>query len=600
MTLYHGSSEIIYAIDFEKSNLREVFSKMKRVIIILLCLSLMVATVSLGFTVDISLAASSAPTVTSLTQQLTPFEINSYVISSMPKGANAERYIMETRGIMGSLDYKSKTIQDIANNIKIESKTEYEKFRAAYDYVISNIEYDYTDNERRVTRWHAKASDVFDARIGVCDDYSIALIALLHALDIPAAFVTVYIPHVPGSDESSQVYPSSFTTTIENVLKGSSTGVGEGHSCVLAYVDNEWRIAEPTWGDSDKQQTRDYYFDMPLDSFSEKHIIESVSIHGTSPGEWVEFGLSSAKIVINGNEVNSFKAIQWNNTYYLSYIDLAAALAQYAKESLSAYSLIKPRFPPSTGHSVYIFPGLPYNPSGEEFIYTEYPFSSVHPEGFAYIIPIHIRGAGWLMRCVELGNGNVFIQYDDICSALGIAVEYNSNINTLALQTIEYNDTYNTAPRAHESPSPSPASRSVMPTASTVFLNNKAQAFEAYNIDGNNYFKLRDLAYVLNGTEKQFEVGYDNETRAIFLKSGQPYTIVGGEMMQGDGSVKSATPTQSIIYLDGEQLSLTVYLINGNNYFKLRDLMKAINVYVGYDTQSKAITLDSGRAYLDE
>jgi len=57
------------------------------------------------------------------------------------------------------------------------------------------------------------------------------------------------------------------------------------------------------------------------------------------------------------------------------------------------------------------------------------------------------------------------------------------------------------------------------PTASTVYLNDAVNAFEAYNIGGNNYFKLRDLAYVLNGTAKQFEVGYDNATKAITLIS---------------------------------------------------------------------------------
>ena len=32
---------------------------------------------------------------------------------------------------------------------------------------------------------------------------------------------------------------------------------------------------------------------------------------------------------------------------------------------------------------------------------------------------------------------------------------------------------------------------------------------EKYNIDGSNYFKLRDLAYLLNGTGSQFSVGWN-------------------------------------------------------------------------------------------
>ena len=44
------------------------------------------------------------------------------------------------------------------------------------------------------------------------------------------------------------------------------------------------------------------------------------------------------------------------------------------------------------------------------------------------------------------------------------------------------------------------------PTESNVLVNGVSKSFDAYNINGSNYFKLRDLAYVLNGTEKQFEI----------------------------------------------------------------------------------------------
>lgn len=44
----------------------------------------------------------------------------------------------------------------------------------------------------------------------------------------------------------------------------------------------------------------------------------------------------------------------------------------------------------------------------------------------------------------------------------------------------------------------SPANLAVVPSPQKVFLNNKEIQFNAYNINGNNYFKLRDLAYVFN------------------------------------------------------------------------------------------------------
>ena len=142
-------------------------------------------------------------------------------------------------------------------------------------------------------------------------------------------------------------------------------------------------------------------------------------------------------------------------------------------------------------------------------------------------------------------------------------------------------------------------SNTVNPTPSKVFVNGAEKSFEAYNIGGNNYFKLRDLAMVLNGTDKQFEVGYDNATRAITMTTGQPYTAVGGEMQAGDGRPKAANPTPSKIYIDGVELDFTVYNIGGNNFFKLRDLMSALDIAVTYDAATRNIGIDTSLPYTD-
>ena len=137
------------------------------------------------------------------------------------------------------------------------------------------------------------------------------------------------------------------------------------------------------------------------------------------------------------------------------------------------------------------------------------------------------------------------------------------------------------------------------PAVSTVYVNGVSKAFEAYSINGNNYFKLRDLAYILNGTDKQFSVGYDGKTRSITLTSGKAYTVVGGEMEGVATAAKAATAAlaQTAIIKDGKTLDLTVYSIGGNTFFKLRDLMGVIDVYVGYDNVNKAITLDTSKGY---
>ena len=138
------------------------------------------------------------------------------------------------------------------------------------------------------------------------------------------------------------------------------------------------------------------------------------------------------------------------------------------------------------------------------------------------------------------------------------------------------------------------------PTSSTVLVNGKNVAFDAYNIGGNNFFKLRDLAYTLNGTAKQFEVGYDNATRAITLTSGKAYTPVGGEMEGKGAGSKSATPTTSKIYMDGKEVQFTAYNIGGNNYFKLRDIGEAFDFGVDWDQAAQTIRIDTSKGYTPE
>ena len=141
------------------------------------------------------------------------------------------------------------------------------------------------------------------------------------------------------------------------------------------------------------------------------------------------------------------------------------------------------------------------------------------------------------------------------------------------------------------------------PTNSSVLVNGRDMTFDAYAIDGNNYFKLRDLAYVFNGTEKQFEVGWNESLNAIYLTSGRPYTTVGGEMTdKRSGSTGSKTPllTSSKIFLDGKEVAFTAYNIDGNNYFKLRDIGAALNFGVDWDGARNTIEISTSKGYTAE
>lgn len=137
------------------------------------------------------------------------------------------------------------------------------------------------------------------------------------------------------------------------------------------------------------------------------------------------------------------------------------------------------------------------------------------------------------------------------------------------------------------------------PTNSKILVNGGSKAFEAYNIDGNNYFKLRDLAKVINGTEKQFEVVWDQENLAINLISNKAYTSVGGELSEGDGKVKTPVLNKSKILKDGKEVELKAYNINGYNYFKLRDVASAFDIGVSWDGITNTVGINTAEGYTE-
>ncbi len=120
----------------------------------------------------------------------------------------------------------------------------------------------------------------------------------------------------------------------------------------------------------------------------------------------------------------------------------------------------------------------------------------------------------------------------------------------------------------------------VRPSTTKLMVDGKSVPCTAYIIKGNNYFKLRDLAALLDGTAAQFEVSFDNAAKIVSLTTGKSYTPVGGE-----GSVlkpAAAATSDWKLIVDGKEVSAQTYMIEGNYYFKLRDLGKALGFEVGY------------------
>ena len=132
------------------------------------------------------------------------------------------------------------------------------------------------------------------------------------------------------------------------------------------------------------------------------------------------------------------------------------------------------------------------------------------------------------------------------------------------------------------------------PTTSMVLIDGVEKSFEAYNINDNNYFKLRDIAYCLSATDKKFAIDWQAETNTAFLETDKEYTPVGGELVIGSDFVsKNAVLSNTNIVLNGKQVQAKAYLIDGNNYFKLRDLGTVLSFSVEWEQETQTVVVNT-------
>lgn len=148
---------------------------------------------------------------------------------------------------------------------------------------------------------------------------------------------------------------------------------------------------------------------------------------------------------------------------------------------------------------------------------------------------------------------------------------------------------------------PVPASAATRPsvtlTSQKLIVNGKEVKTEIYNIDGSNYFKLRDIAMLLNGTESQFSINTRDHygKLVIDLQPGEAYTPVGGELVTGADKSASTVMNEQLMTINGESRRFTInlYNIGGNNFFKLRELADMFFFDVDYDSKTNAVIVST-------
>lgn len=158
-----------------------------------------------------------------------------------------------------------------------------------------------------------------------------------------------------------------------------------------------------------------------------------------------------------------------------------------------------------------------------------------------------------------------------------------------------------------EAPAEEPAAEEafVIPVPQKVVVSTQALSVdgelveaEAYNVDGSNYFKLRDLAALLADTGSKFNVTY--EAPNMIVTTGEAYTALDSDLVKGEDKSATCVPSQQVLLVNGEKVDILVYNIGGNNFFQLRALESLLGITVSYDEATRTMVVVSADAADEE
>ncbi|MDR3238699.1 MAG: TlpA family protein disulfide reductase [Clostridiales bacterium] len=146
------------------------------------------------------------------------------------------------------------------------------------------------------------------------------------------------------------------------------------------------------------------------------------------------------------------------------------------------------------------------------------------------------------------------------------------------------------------SPALAAASEAAVPKKMPLSVDGKKTTMDAYNIGGSNYFKLRDLARLLSGTPKQFDVNWNESASRADLITGTPYTLTSADSTPALSDSAAANLALQTLYVDAKAYQITAANIQDLNYFKIRDFASLVNMPIDYQQSTDTILLSTGAA----
>ncbi len=560
------------------------------------------------------------------------------------------RYLEPDTSLDNSVD---SSIFTMAFKMTYPLKTDYEKIKLLYRWVTDNIYYDYDYFSGKTKTTATDALDVFTTKYTVCEGYANLMTELLRSIGIPCIVVEGYALGVGEAEAWSA-----------SVINGSQTNhawneaYADGKWIILdATWDSENRYENGTFYKGSSMLT---YFDISDAAFAKDHFIvrrESTVLANEirTEGDFSYYVEGGGATVLGWSDAARTARLEIPETLggcpvlaiadnafedeYLDSLSFPYTLRTIGYQAFYGAHLTGKVLIPASVKSIssyafsYMYGVRAFEVSALNTAYAShdgvlldksmqnlyfYPLGNSRssyrlPDTVTYLACASF-GNAFNLKSLAITNFNTSCATKtffgcDLClyGINGSVMQQFFNKGTLA-GTLQYQDIgyFKDAPAEPDeqdggSASPAPATRATAaPTSSAVLVNGTPVKFQAYTINGNNYFKLRDLAMALRGSSKPFEVRWDSSDNAIIMLSGVPYTPVGRELTStGDAGSREANLTTSRVYLNGGEIFLTAYLIGGNNYFRLRDVGRALDFGVIWDGAANTIRIDTSMGYVE-
>ncbi|MBL0357321.1 MAG: hypothetical protein IPP72_10755 [Chitinophagaceae bacterium] len=167
------------------------------------------------------------------------------IIASYARVSAQENYTYADSKVLQIPKAETYAASSISKYILDHFKTEKEKIRAAYTWIINNVEYS-KDSMYHFNKWgtdpEVKMTAILRRRKGVCENYAELFAYIVSKCGVQAVTVTGY-------------------------TKIGGTVYNTGHGWVAVYVDSAWLLCDPTW-DAGRYNSYHYFLVAPPEFIS--------------------------------------------------------------------------------------------------------------------------------------------------------------------------------------------------------------------------------------------------------------------------------------------------------------------------------------------